>query len=492
MMRHLLLLLLLLAHPLSRADESRFDPPLKGAYLGVGLEETPAGLRISRVEEESAAAAAGLLPGDILLRFGELDGLRRWNIRKLGQTLSELSGGGAYEISVLRKKQEVRLRIQPDPALTRDARELARRFQNHRLFNALENKRALLKKIESELVQAVRRSISTQAAYEALNEIIDRFDVSHTAIIPPWSYASMLGKGADGKPAFHLGLTVQKLATRAGERFFVRELMYGGAAREAGLRIGDELLAVNGIAFSDSPRKTLAGYEARHSMYTIQVDSGERVHLGYRRRSGEAARNLEATADRASTALDSTRRSVRMLGPTAPGVGYIHLWNLLSPETVSIFEGALARELRSARALVLDLRGRGGQVQVLKAIAKRIEADGRPTAVLVDNLARSAKEVLAYILKGEEKITLVGDTTAGAVRAAGYVTFGSQLRVMLPVNARIQIERLTDGIDLEGRGVKPDIFVEFQLPYLAGRDPILERAITLLRNEAPRPLRRRL
>ena len=492
MMRHLLLLLLLLAHPLSRADESRFDPPLKGAYLGVGLEETPAGLRISRVEEESAAAAAGLLPGDILLRFGELDGLRRWNIRKLGQTLSELSGGGAYEISVLRKKQEVRLRIKPDPALARDARELARRFQSHRLFNALENKQALLKKIEGELVQAVRRSISTQAAYEALNEIIDRFGVSHTAIIPPWSYASMLGKGEDGKPAFHLGLTVQKLATRTGERFFVRELMYGGAAREAGLRIGDELLAVNGIAFSNSPRKTLAGYEARHSMYTIQVDGGERVRLGCRRKAGEAARDLEATADRASTALDSTRRSVRMLGPTAPGVGYIHLWNLLSPETVSIFEGALARKLRSARALVLDLRGRGGQVQVLKAIAKRVEADGRPTAVLVDDLARSAKEVLAYMLKGGANITLVGDTTAGAVRAAGYVTFGSQLRVMLPVNARIQIERLTDGIDLEGRGVKPDIFVEFQLPYLAGRDPILERAITLLRNEAPRPLRRRL
>ena len=99
-----------------------------------------------------------------------------------------------------------------------------------------------------------------------------------------------------------------------------------------------------------------------------------------------------------------------MLGPTAPGVGYIHLWNLLSPETVSIFEEALAKKLHSARALVLDLRGRGGQVRVLKAIAKRVEADGRPTAVLVDNLARSAKEVLAYMLKGGAKITLVGDT----------------------------------------------------------------------------------
>ena len=94
------------------------------------------------------------------------------------------------------------------------------------------------------------------------------------------------------------------------------------------------------------------------------------------------------------------------------------------------------------------------------------------------------------MLKGKKNITLVGDTTAGAVRAAGYVTFDSQVRVMLPVNARIQIERLTGGIDLEGRGVRPDVFVDFQLPYLAGRDPILERAITLL-NGAPQPARRR-
>jgi carboxyl-terminal processing protease len=225
-------------------------------------------------------------------------------------------------------------------------------------------------------------------------------------------------------------------------------------------------------------------------MYTIQVDTGERLRLAYRRAGGEAARQLEASADRASTALDSTRGSVRMLGRTAPSVGYIHLWNLLSPETVKIFERALSGELRSARSLVLDLRGRGGQVPVLTAIAKRVEEDGRPTAVLIDDLARSAKEVLAYMLKGKKNITLVGDTTAGAVRAAGYVTFDSQVRVMLPVNARIQIERLTGGIDLEGRGVRPDVFVDFQLPYLAGRDPILERAITLL-NGAPQPARRR-
>jgi len=491
-MRHLLLILSLLAHPASRADEGRFDPPLKGAYLGVSLEEGAGGLRISRVEKNSAAGAAGLRPGDVLLRLGEFDELQGWDVRKLAQALSTLPGGGAYRIVVLRDRRKVELEIKPDPSLARDARALARRLKNHRLFSALDEKQELLETLEADLIGAVRRSRSTQAAYEALNEIIDRFDVSHTAVIPPWSYASMLGKGPDGKPVFHLGLTVQKLKGPGGERFFIRELMYGGAAREADLRIGDELLAVNGIPFSTSPRRTLAGYEARHSMYTIQVDSGESVRIGYRRKADGPTRNVAVKADRASTALDSTRESIRMLDRLGPGVGYIHLWNLLAPDNVAIFQAALDKKLRSARALVIDLRGRGGQVPVLKAIAKRLEADGRPAAILIDDLARSAKEVLAYMLKGKKGITLIGDTTAGAVRAAGYITFENQARVMLPVNARIQIEKLTGGLDLEGRGVDPDIFVDFHLPFLAGRDPILQQALNLLNRGVPRPVRRRL
>ena len=181
-----------------------------------------------------------------------------------------------------------------------------------------------------------------------------------------------------------------------------------------------------------------------------------------------------------------------MLGPKTPGLGYIHLWNLLSRETVTIFDKALREELGPARGLVIDLRGRGGQVNVLKAIAQRVEADGRPAALLVDSLTRSAKEVLAYMLKGKKGISLIGGTTAGAVRAAGYVQLEDGARAMIPVNARIQIEKLTGGEDLEGRGVDPDIFVEFRLPFLAGRDPLLDRATALLSTPGTPARRRRL
>ncbi len=487
-----LFLILALAVSGLYADESRFDPPLKGAYLGVELEKTSRGLLVKGVKALSSADEAGVRTGDLLLHFGDFEELPRWSVRQLSEALGGLPGKGSYELTVLRGSRKLRLKITPDPAMVRDARTLARRFTNHLLFRDLENKRELLAGLEAELISAVRKSSSTQSAYEALNEIIDRFDVSHTAVIPPWSYASMLGKGADGKAVFHLGLTVQKISDGATERFFIRELMYGSAAREAGLKIGDEVQAVNSIPFSNSPRRTLAGYEARHAMYTIQVDTAEVVQIEIRRARGGEVRSYQVKADRGSTAIDSTTRSIRMLGPESPRLGYIHLWNLLSRETVTVFDKALRKELGSATALVIDLRGRGGQVQVLKAIAQKVEADGRPAALLIDDLTRSAKEVLAYMLKGKRGISLIGDTTAGAVRPAGYVQLQDGARAMIPVNARIQIEKLTGGEDLEGRGVDPDIFVEFPLPFLAGRDPLLDRATALLSSRGEPARRRRL
>ena len=78
------------------------------------------------------------------------------------------------------------------------------------------------------------------------------------------------------------------------------------------------------------------------------------------------------------------------------------------------------------------------------------------------------------------------------VAAAGPMTL--LMPQWLPGNhaPRGQIEKLTGGEDLEGRGVDPDIFVEFPLPFLAGRDPLLDRATALLSSRGAPARRRRL
>ena len=86
------LLLLSLAASGLYADEARFDPPLKGAYLGVELEKTGRGLRVVAVKKLSSAEVAGIQAGDLLLAFGDFEELPRWSVRQLWEALGKLPG----------------------------------------------------------------------------------------------------------------------------------------------------------------------------------------------------------------------------------------------------------------------------------------------------------------------------------------------------------------------------------------------------------------
>ena len=68
------IILCLLFTPIALAaneNESRFNPKLKGCYLGVIIEETKEGILLKEVSEGSAAENAGLEKDDIIVRFGE-------------------------------------------------------------------------------------------------------------------------------------------------------------------------------------------------------------------------------------------------------------------------------------------------------------------------------------------------------------------------------------------------------------------------------------
>ena len=91
-MRNLLLALLLLASPLLHSDEGRFDPPLKGAYLGVSLGKISAGLVVLKIEDNSAAQAAGLRRGDVLVVPEQDD----WVDRRLAQRVADVAARVAH------------------------------------------------------------------------------------------------------------------------------------------------------------------------------------------------------------------------------------------------------------------------------------------------------------------------------------------------------------------------------------------------------------
>jgi carboxyl-terminal processing protease len=273
------------------------------------------------------------------------------------------------------------------------------------------------------------------------------------------------------------------VAVRTSEGLFVRDVLDGGPAAAAGVRVGDRVVE-RGAAFD--PVETFEGRSGRPVPLLLRSEPGgpvRRVEVVPRRTSGQRAY------------LDATRASVRRL--PLPGVGgeagYIRLWALSHPLFLEALEGALAR-LEGARGLVLDLRGGfGGRSEdyldlFLRGGTGRIETVDRrgerrpfftgwdaPVVALIDGGTRSAKELLAYSLRRAGRARLVGARTAGAVLASNAYPIGDRALLLLPV-----ADLVVDGQRLEGRGVEPDVAIDVPLPYRNGADPQLGAALSEL------------
>jgi C-terminal processing protease CtpA/Prc len=459
------------------AEESRFNPSHSGSYLGIRIDETREGIRVEHLMEDGAALRAGLQEDDLIT------GISTWNFADSQQEFVAFLKNTPPEkttIRVLRDDTELDLQITPDPAIVITAREIARHITGHRLFRRL--KGAELKQLEEKLVNSVRETQTRERAYEAMNTIIGSFNLSHTAVITPWVKENLFGKGDH----FHLGINIQKANTGDRQRYFIRSMMFGSPVREAGLKIGDEIISVNNIAFKKSPRRTLAGYEAHRNIHTIQVDRNETVSISYRRTSNVQVKTLTISVKAPLDAVTSLKRSIRVINPEGQfPIGYLHLWNVMSGELPGLVQEALRKELKDTKALAIDLRGRGGQVNVIARIARVLAREKRPIALLIDREARSAKEMLAYRMQKYRHITLVGETTAGAVLPARFIDLSGGAQLMLPVSLGDAVIRsFTSGKRLEGLGAAPDIKIPSPLPYRAGRDPILDGAVIFLRDQA--------
>ncbi|HIG84971.1 MAG TPA: hypothetical protein EYQ23_12995, partial [Verrucomicrobiales bacterium] len=244
-------------------------------------------------------------------------------------------------------------------------------------------------------------------------------------------------------------------------------------------------ISVNETDFNKSPRKTIAGYEDHRKIYITQVDRDETITIDFRRTKGGPVKSVKMTVNISLTGPDSARKSIRNI-PIGEGnsIGYIHLWDFMSRETASILKNALKKELQNSKALTIDLRGRGGKVMVINMIARTLKNEKRPTALLIDREARSAKEMLAHRLQGIPHVTLIGETSAGAVLPANFIDLPGGAKLMIP-NQRGDsgILPFMKNQKLEGRGAIPDINVLFDLPFKAGADPILDEAIQVLKKQ---------
>ena len=184
------------------SQESRFNPTPKGCYIGIVIEETKQGILVKEVVPGGAAGISGIQTDDIIVRYGSW----RFNLSEESfQKHLRESDNSKTIIQVLRDGSELDIQIKPDPILVRDAKEIARLIKRNRLFRDQLNVEQ--SKLETDLVKAVRASSSNEQAYRKLNQIVDRFNLSHTAVITPWVAKNIFGEG----DKYHLGLYLQKI-----------------------------------------------------------------------------------------------------------------------------------------------------------------------------------------------------------------------------------------------------------------------------------------
>ncbi|HEX7126460.1 MAG TPA: S41 family peptidase [Thermodesulfobacteriota bacterium] len=258
---------------------------------------------------------------------------------------------------------------------------------------------------------------------------------------------------------------------------FVRDLLDGGPAAKAGLRVGDRLLG------------------HFHPVETFEGRSGRPVTLAVQSEPGGPSRRVDVFPRRVGAQrayLEATQASIRRIPlPGGRGeAGYIRLWALTHPRFLQVLEDALAG-FDGTAGLVLDLRGGfGGRSEdyldlFMRSGTGRIETVDRrgrrrpffvgwdrPIVVLVDGGTRSAKELLAWSLARAGRARLVGTRTAGAVLASRAFPIGRNALLLVAVT-----DLLADGVRLEGRGIEPHVVVEAPLPYRGGADPQLDRAL---------------
>ncbi|MEZ0396968.1 MAG: S41 family peptidase [Anaerolineales bacterium] len=274
-----------------------------------------------------------------------------------------------------------------------------------------------------------------------------------------------------------------------GEYLTIINPIPGTPAEAAGLRPGDQIIAVDG--------EDVTGVDPDLVRLTrVMGPAGTDVTLTIRREGVDEP--FDVTITRAHIVIPSV--SAEMLDNN---IAYVQI-SIFGDDTDTELHNALREVMaNNPTGLILDLRNNGGgylnvAVNIVSefipngVILYEVYGDGSrrpyeahsgglatqiPMVVLVNEYSASASEIVAGALQDYGRATLVGTTTFGKGSVQNWMPLsnGGTLRVTI---ARWETP---NGRSIHGQGIDPDLVVEMtEEDYEAGRDPQLEAAIQIL------------
>jgi carboxyl-terminal processing protease len=351
--------------------------------------------------------------------------------------------------------------------------------------------------------QRIDKATSNNMAFSSIAAALDSLNDSHTYFVPP-------------QHAMHheYGWEYQMV----GDHCFVTHVRPKSDAEAKGLKPGDEVLAINGIAPArDIVWKLQYLFGVLRPQPSLHVDlqdpAGNKRTLDVAARIRETKRvtnlTLENDASDIWNIIREEESEEHLMRARISELGDA-LMVLKIPEfAYSVLEvRGMMDKASKHKALIIDLRGNsGGSVDTLGylagdvfdkdvKIADRVgRKENKPQmakgsshpftgklVVLVDNESASAAEVFARLMQIEKRGTVLGDRSSGSVMESRHFSeqTGSSTQVFFGVAVTDADVIMTDGKSLEHVGVTPDeLILPTAADLAAGRDPVLARAAEL-------------
>ena len=350
-------------------------------------------------------------------------------------------------------------------------------------FNAQKTKDVLrffgaLRFIETQYVRDVDY---TNLIDGAISGMVKTLDDPHSIYLDPKMYELMRShtEGSFGGVGIVMGFKDNKIT--------VISVMEGTPSEAAGIKTGDEIIAVDGVPTSE--------IEPEEVVLHIRGEIGSEVTLRVRRAGEE---DKDYVVRRATIQVHTV--AGQML-PDTDGIGYIRIASF-SEHTADEFKDAYhALENEGVKGMIIDLRENpGGLVTSCVAIANMVvpkgpvvsvvQKDGRreeyeselseekyPLVVLIDGNSASASEILAGALQDTGAATIVGQTSYGK----------GSVQVILPLYdddaLKLTIAKYytPSGRSIDGTGIEPDVRVEPQAD--GAQDVQLLKAIDVMKDK---------
>lgn len=326
--------------------------------------------------------------------------------------------------------------------------------------------------LAAEYIEKARATSSEAEERDVVFSMLSEIPSSHVGLLSRHAHAFAEAE-LGGRDTLTLGLVLVGL----DDGFFVSRVMHGGPAHEAGIRRGDRVVAIDGIEVARSPRldyRSDDAYLDDPPTHLILVDSDDPVTLSVLETRDQEQPAGVVVEPRLYGSSRADRAAIRVIEQGGHAIGYVP-FSLMYFRDLSVdLHDAFAGPLEDCEAFVLDARGRGGSARAVWRILGMLRAGedlgGRPIVLLVDGRTRSAKELLAYGFRRMGIGPIVGEHTAGAVRACRFVSVADDTFLLCPIVGKGKFPG-------ELTGVPPDVEQADRLPYAHGADPILDAGL---------------